>query len=246
MERKDFIKTTLGLGLGIIATSNPFKAFGNNDYLVPDEMLPINGKYELPKLNYAYNALEPYIDAQTMEIHYTKHHQAYITKLNEGLSKDPNAIQKSLESLFLDLDKQSKELIPVLRNHGGGHWNHSFFWEQLKVGTAVGPNFQALAIKSFGSIEMFWNTFTKMASSIFGSGWCWVILQNGQLKIVNTPNQENPLMNAPKAAKDKIKIVIGLDVWEHAYYLKYQNKRVDYINSFWNVINWEVVENRII
>lgn len=245
MERKEFLKTSLGLGFGIFAGANFLKAKNTNDYLVPDELKPINGKYELLKLAYAYNALEPFIDAQTMEIHHTKHHQAYISKLNEGLSKEPAALQKSLEDLFLDLDKQSKELIPVLRNHGGGHWNHSFFWEQLKIGTSMGDNFKALAIKSFGSVEMFQNTFNKMALSIFGSGWCWVILQNNQLKIVNSPNQENPLMNAPKESQNKIKILFGIDVWEHAYYLKYQNKRTDYVSAFWNVLNWDVVEKRI-
>jgi superoxide dismutase, Fe-Mn family len=246
MERKEFLRTAFGLSVGLIATGKVLKANQPNDYLVPDEIRPVNGKYELPKLPYAYNALEPYIDAQTMEIHHTKHHQAYITKLNEGLAKEPAALNKSLEELFLDLDKQSKDLIPVLRNHGGGHWNHSFFWEHLKVGTSVGDNFKALAIKSFGSIENFWATYTKMATSIFGSGWCWVILQNNQLKIVNTPNQENPLMNASKEPQNKMKILIGLDVWEHAYYLKYQNRRADYVNSFWNIINWDVVEKRII
>lgn len=246
MERKDFLKTTLGLGLGFIATANKLQALSTNDYLVPDEIKPINGKYELPKLGYDYNALEPYIDAQTMEVHHTKHHQAYITKLNEGLDKSPEALKKSLEELFLNLDKQSKELIPVIRNHGGGHWNHSFFWEQLKTGTSIGKNFEALAIKSFGSVDMFWSTFSKMSLSIFGSGWCWVILQNNQLKIVNTPNQENPLMNAPKESQNKIKVILGLDVWEHAYYLKYQNKRAEYVSNFWNVINWDIIEKRII
>lgn len=193
--------------------------------------------FELPKLKYSYDALEPYIDAKTMEIHHTKHHQAYIDKLNkaiEGTEWEGKSIEEILASVS-GLDR-------VIRNNAGGHWNHSFFWEILGP-NSVSPEGELLEMinKSFGSFEEFKNKFTESATTLFGSGWVWLIVQNGELKIIQTPLQDNPLMDD---AKEKGAPILGLDVWEHAYYLKHQNKRADYITAFWNVVNWEEVSRR--
>ncbi len=199
-------------------------------------------KYELPKLPYGYDALEPYIDAKTMEIHYTKHHQTYVTKLNEALGKHPEIADKPLEELLGDLDAVSEDIRTAVRNHGGGHSNHSFFW------TIMGANMPnvgkepvgavADAIKStFGDVAKFKEEFTKAATGVFGSGWVWLVMDpgSGKLLVTSTPNQDSPISKHQKP-------VLALDVWEHAYYLKYQNKRPDYIEAWWNVVNWEAVE----
>jgi len=197
-------------------------------------------KYELPKLPYNYEALEPYIDARTMEIHYTKHHQTYVTKLNEALDKHPEMADKPLEELLANLDAVPEDIRTAVRNHGGGHSNHSFFW------TIMGPNMPNLgktpsdgisdAINAtFGDFTKFKEEFAKAAAGVFGSGWAWLVVDaDGKLVITSTPNQDSPIMKHQKT-------VLGLDVWEHAYYLKYQNKRPDYIDAWWNVVNWKVV-----
>jgi Fe-Mn family superoxide dismutase len=193
--------------------------------------------FTLPQLKYGYDALEPHIDAATMEIHHTKHHQAYIDKLNKAIEGTEWA-GKSLEEILMNVSKLER----LVRNNAGGHWNHNFFW------TVLGPNggepsgeLLEMINKSFGSFEEFKTKFNESATTLFGSGWVWLIVQDGNLKIIQTPLQDNPLMDD---AKEKGIPILGLDVWEHAYYLKYQNKRLDYIAAWWNVINWGEVERR--
>lgn len=192
-------------------------------------------KFELPQLPYSYDALEPYIDKMTMEIHHTKHHNAYVTNLNkavEGTEFDG----KSLEEMFKMISK-----VPVaVRNNGGGHWNHSLFWTLMKQNGGGNPTGKvADAITSaFGSFDEFKNKFNTAATTRFGSGWAWLLVQDGKLVVSSTPNQDNPLMDV---ADVKGTPILGLDVWEHAYYLKYQNRRPEYIDNWWNVVNWDKV-----
>ncbi|MCK6612522.1 MAG: superoxide dismutase [Bacteroidia bacterium] len=237
-NRRNFIKTAAVLGL--TGMSNPMDLFAANPELSQkSDIKPVNGKYELPALGYAYQALEPHIDAKTMEIHHTKHHQAYINKLNEALEKEPQLKSMPLETMLRDLRALPDSVRSVVRNHGGGHWNHSFFWTLLKTGTKPSPALTNMLTNSFGTVDNFKKEFEKAGTGLFGSGWVWVINQMGTLKIVTTPNQDNPLMDL---AEVKGKPVMGCDVWEHAYYLKYQNKRADYLTAFWNVLNWDQVE----
>ncbi|MBC7381879.1 MAG: superoxide dismutase [Bacteroidia bacterium] len=211
----------------------------------PEGIKPVNGKYSLPALGYAYNALEPFIDARTMEIHHTKHHQAYINKLNEAMEKEPSLKNMELEEILMNIQAQPESVRSVLRNHGGGHWNHSYFWTLLKTNTQMGPKFTKLVNNSFGSTEAFKKEFEKQAMRVFGSGWAWVLDQNGKLIIITTPNQDNPMMEMGVSPDQKGKPLLGIDIWEHAYYLKYQNKRADYVNAFWSVLNWDQVEQNI-
>ncbi|MDX9845574.1 MAG: superoxide dismutase [Tenuifilaceae bacterium] len=194
--------------------------------------------FELPKLPYSYNALEPYIDAQTMEIHYTKHHGAYTTNLNKAIEGTALAGQ-SIEAIMQNISQH-----PVaVRNNGGGFYNHNLFWSIMSPNGGGLPqgNIAKAIDKSFGSFEAFKEKFASAATTRFGSGWAWLVLKEGELQISSTPNQDNPLMDV---AEVKGFPVLGLDVWEHAYYLKYQNRRPEYIDNFWNVINWSEVENR--
>jgi len=191
-------------------------------------------KYILPTLGYEYNALEPCIDAKTMEVHYTKHHQTYIDKLNAALEKHPEMSDRPLEELLADLNSVPEDIRTAVRNHGGGHMNHSFFWPLLKINNGALPS-GALADtlnKTFGSFDTFKEQFTTAATNLFGSGWVWLVHDNSSVHIMVTPLQDNPVMTG-------LKPILGLDVWEHAYYLKYQNKRPDYIAAFWNIINWD-------
>ncbi len=194
--------------------------------------------FELPKLPYAYDALEPHIDAQTMEIHHSKHHGGYVSKLNAALEGKPEA-NSSLE----DLMKKAGSLGTGVRNNGGGHYNHSLFWSVLSGDGGGQPSGElASAIDSaFGSFDKFKEEFANAAATRFGSGWAWLIVADGQLKVTSTPNQDNPVMDV---AEVKGTPILGLDVWEHAYYLKYQNKRPEYISSFWNVVNWDAVAEK--
>lgn len=195
--------------------------------------------FELPKLAYEYVALEPHIDALTMEIHHSKHHAAYVVNLNNAI-KDTPADKLSLEAILKDVSKYSV----AVRNNAGGHYNHSLFWELIAPGGSNKPSdkLEAAIVGAFGSFDKFKELFSQAALSRFGSGWAWLIKkENGELAVVSTPNQDNPLMDV---AESKGFPILGLDVWEHAYYLKYQNRRADYIASFWNIVNWDVVEKR--
>jgi len=197
--------------------------------------------FTLPALPYAYDALEPHIDARTMEIHHTKHHQAYVNNLNAALEKAPQLEGKSLDDLMRNISSVPETVRTAVRNNGGGHWNHSMFWELM--GAKQGGEQRgriADAIRSyFGDFNKFKEQFAAAATGRFGSGWAWLIDDgNGKLSITSTPNQDNPLMEGKKA-------ILGLDVWEHAYYLKYQNKRPDYIAAWWNVVNWDAVAKKL-
>lgn len=195
-------------------------------------------KFELPQLPYAYNALEPYIDARTMEIHYTKHHAGYVSKLNAAV-EGTELEGKSFEELFASVSKYS----PAVRNNGGGAYNHDLFWTIMGPNKGGEPSGElAEAINSaFGSFEKFKDEFANAAATRFGSGWAWLVVSNGKLVVTSTPNQDNPLMDI---AEVKGTPILGIDVWEHAYYLNYQNRRPDYISAFFNVINWDEVASR--
>jgi Fe-Mn family superoxide dismutase len=194
--------------------------------------------FELPKLSYAYEALEPNIDARTMEIHHTKHHQAYINNLNAALTGSADE-GKSIEQLMANISKQSM----AVRNNGGGHYNHSLFWGIMGPnagGTPTGELADAIN-QAFGSFDKFKEDFAKAGATRFGSGWAWLVKHDGKLVVTSTPNQDNPLMDI---ADVKGMPILGLDVWEHAYYLHYQNRRPDYITAWWNTVNWNVVADR--
>jgi superoxide dismutase, Fe-Mn family len=195
--------------------------------------------YELPQLPYAYDALEPHIDKETMNIHHTKHHNTYITNVNAALEGNADLASKSVEELVANLDAVPEAIRTAVRNNGGGHANHSLFWTILSPnggGEPTGELGEAINAK-FGSYENFKAEFAKAATTRFGSGWAWLVVNNGELEVTSTPNQDSPLMEGKTP-------VLGLDVWEHAYYLNYQNRRPDYISSFWNVVNWDEVTNR--
>jgi superoxide dismutase, Fe-Mn family len=194
--------------------------------------------YELPKLSYAYDALEPFIDARTMEIHHTKHHQAYITNLNAALEKHPE-LATPLETLLADLSLVPADIRTAVQNNGGGHFNHTFFWTLLKVNNGQVPTGKlAQAIETtFGSFQGFKDAFGNAAKTRFGSGWAWLIVAKDKtLKVLSTPNQDTPLAEGTP--------ILGLDVWEHAYYLNYQNRRPDYVSAFFSVVNWDEVASR--
>ena len=195
--------------------------------------------YELPKLTYSYDSLEPHIDAQTMEIHYNKHHQGYVNKLNTALENHSELQDKPLEDLLWTLDSVPEEIRKAVRNNGGGHLNHSLFWKIMSPDGGGEPQGElAEAInKDLGSFNQFKEDFTNTAATVFGSGWAWLVKDgSGKLLVKSTSNQDSPVMEG-------LTPLLGLDVWEHAYYLKYQNKRPDYIGAFWNVVNWEEVSN---
>jgi len=190
--------------------------------------------FTLPPLPYAYDALEPAIDKETMTFHHDKHHQAYVDNLNKAVDADPALQGKSLEELFKTISKAPK----AVRNNGGGHWNHSLFWELLAPQGETGEPSAELAAaidRDLGGMDKFKEAFNAAGAGQFGSGWAWLIVQDGKLKVTSTPNQDNPLMDV---ADEKGAVVLAADVWEHAYYLKYQNRRPDYLKAFWTVVNW--------
>jgi Fe-Mn family superoxide dismutase len=196
--------------------------------------------HSLPPLPYAFNALEPHIDAKTMEIHHGKHHQAYVTNLNAALDKHPELQSKSIEDLLKGINSVPEDIRTAVRNNGGGHANHTMFWEIMGPGGGGAPSGKvADAINSaFGGFDKLKEEFKKAAVGRFGSGWAWVIDNGGKLVVESTANQDSPLMEGKKA-------VFGIDVWEHAYYLNYQNRRPDYVDAWWNVVNWAAINKRL-
>lgn len=194
--------------------------------------------FQLPTLKYDYKALEPYIDALTMEIHHTKHHGAYTNNLNAAI-EGTSLSSLSIEDILKDISKHS----PAVRNNGGGYYNHNLFWETMSPNGGGEPKGELLKsiIKNFGSFAEFKEKFNSAATTRFGSGWAWLVLSNSELKVFSTPNQDNPLMDVSEIKGFPL---LGLDVWEHAYYLKYQNRRPEYIQNFWNVVDWNYVEKR--
>jgi Fe-Mn family superoxide dismutase len=195
--------------------------------------------FELPKLNYDYTALEPHIDARTMEIHHTKHHNGYTTKLNAAIEGTENA-NSSIEEILSNISKMS----PAIRNNGGGYYNHCLFWEIMSPNGGGKPSGELASLidSSFGSFEGFKDAFSNAAATQFGSGWAWLCYENGKLVVCSTPNQDNPLMDDAGCSG---KPILGIDVWEHAYYLNYQNRRPDYIEAFFNVIDWNIVTEKL-
>ena len=224
--RRDFLKKSAVLALAGAALRIP----GSD--LIADGFTPAATPFTLPPLPYAAEALEPFIDTQTMTIHHGKHHKAYVDNLNKAMA-DSKSPASSLESLMANMSKQSM----AVRNNGGGHYNHSLFWKLMTPAGGGEPTGKvAEAINgAFGSFTSFKEKFASAAMSRFGSGWAWLVVNNGKLEIGSTPNQDNPLMDL---SDFKGKPLLALDVWEHAYYLKYQNKRAEYVNAFWNVVNW--------
>ncbi|AFN75594.1 Superoxide dismutase [Melioribacter roseus P3M-2] len=235
MERRKFL-SALGI-FSLTPIINKFDNFSNNN-IINNRSKNIMSKFELPALPYAFDALEPYIDARTMEIHHDKHHAGYVNNLNKAV-EGTEYEGKSLEELFKTVSK-----LPVaIRNNGGGHYNHSMFWQIMgpnKGGEPTGALADAIN-GTFDSFEKFKETFNNAAATRFGSGWAWLVLSNGKLVVTSTPNQDNPLMDVAEVQGFP---VMGLDVWEHAYYLKYQNRRPEYITNWWNVVNWDEVAKR--
>ena len=235
MKRSGFLQKTFGLvGAGLL-----FPKFMNaSGKQFQDEIVIENAPFSFPNLGYDYKALEPNIDALTMEIHHSRHHKAYVDNLNKAV-QNTDLANKSLEEILMTISKA-----PVaVRNNGGGHWNHSFFWKVIGPSTGSKPskNLNDQIVKDFGSFENLKTEFNKAAMSRFGSGWAWLVFKEGKLLIGSTANQDNPLMDVTDVKGTPI---LALDVWEHAYYLKYQNKRVDYVNAFWNIINWDFVSSQ--
>lgn len=198
--------------------------------------------YTLPELGYSYDALEPHFDKETMEIHHSKHHQAYVNNAN-GLLEGTEWADKPVTDVIANLDKLPEDKKTGVRNNAGGHANHSLFWTILKTGTTLQGTLKEAIEKDFGSVDAFKEQFEKAAAGRFGSGWAWLVLDGDTLKVVSTANQDSPLMGEAVAGC-KGTPIIGLDVWEHAYYLQYQNKRPDYIKAFWNVVNWDEAQKR--
>lgn len=239
-------KATVLVGLTVVfMLFASFKLFTNTELQTNNietnktEIVMTNVTHTLPALSYAYNALEPHIDARTMEIHHTKHHQAYINNLNNAI-EGTDLAGKPLEEIFATMSKHSM----AVRNNGGGHWNHAMFWNMMSPNGGGKPSGKLLSAieQKFTSFEKFQDEFNKAGATRFGSGWAWLIVDsNGELQVTSTPNQDNPLMDV---AEVKGTPILGIDVWEHAYYLQYQNRRPDYMKAFWNVINWAEVEKR--
>jgi len=234
LNRRHFIKLGTLAASATMLSSNAFAA----------EVAPA----VLTDLPYPFAALEPHIDAKTMEIHHGKHHAGYIKNLNAALEKDAALAKKSIDELLADLPAISDEALrTTLRNNGGGHWNHDFFWKTLTPASESGEPSAKLAAaieESFGSMEEFKKAFGAAAAKQFGSGWAWLIVQDGKLKITGTANQDNPAMKGLVPDADLGTPILGLDVWEHAYYLNYQNRRPDYVTAWWNIANWKVISER--
>ena len=233
MNRRQAIKTT---ALASAALATLPGAIAQTNSTAPAAP---SGVFELPPLTYAYDALEPHIDARTMEIHHDRHHAAYVANLNKAVANHPELTGKSVEELLKDLNSVPENIRTAVRNNGGGHYNHSLFWQMMKKdggGEPTGDLAKAIDA-SFGNFGAIKDKFTEASTKIFGSGWAWLVADGGKLNIVSTPNQDTPMSTGQNP-------LLGLDVWEHAYYLKHQNKRVDYIAAWWNVVNWDYVSER--
>jgi len=236
MTRRQAIKTT---ALASAALATLPGAIAQTNSTAPAAAATPSGPFTLPPLAYAYDALEPHIDAQTMQIHHDKHHAAYVANLNKAIAEFPDLGSKPVEDLLKDLNAVPEKIRTAVRNNGGGHYNHSLFWQMMKKGGGGEPAGDlAKAIDTaFGSFSTFKDNFSKAALGQFGSGWAWLAFDGKQLRIEPTPNQDTVLSLGGTQ-------LLGLDVWEHAYYLKYQNKRADYIAAWWNVVNWDFVADR--
>jgi Fe-Mn family superoxide dismutase len=233
LSRKSFVKSAALLAGATLLNAEKTEAKINN------VLAQFNNDFMLMPLGYSFDALEPFIDKQTMEIHYTKHHNAYVTKLNKAKAKITSWKFKNIEDVLGNLNAIPNDLKAAVRNNAGGHYNHTLFWSLLITNTQPSEKTLKAISENFESLENFKQQFSKAAMGTFGSGWVWLIKQDGKLKIVSTPNQDNPLMKG--IIQDLGTPIIALDVWEHAYYLKYQNKRVDYVTAFWSVLNWDKV-----
>ncbi len=239
MEKRSFLKSVSALGLfSIIHKPSLIKSERMDDNKIEPFFAP-GDSYTLPPLDYAFSALEPHIDTKTMEIHHDRHHNAYITNLNKELSTNKTAAAMTLEQLFAKISKQPA----AIRNNGGGHYNHSLFWKLLSAESSMPAGELAIAINSsFKDLAGLKEAMNKAGAGRFGSGWAWLVSdKKGKLSVGSTPNQDNPLMDI---AEIKGFPILGIDVWEHAYYLKYQNKRADYLTAIWNVINWDEAGRR--
>lgn len=231
LSRRDVIKA-LGAGVALVGLGA-----GATGTAQAQAAAPASGPYTLPKLAYAYGALEPHFDAATMEIHHSRHHQAYITNANNALKDYPALQALSPAELVANLDRAPEAIRTTLRNNAGGHVNHTFFWEIIGPAASSGAPTPELARgleQAFGSFDGFKTRFAQTAASTFGSGWAWLVVKDGRLAVLSTPNQDSPLMQGAKP-------LLGVDIWEHAYYLKYQNRRADYVTAFWNVVQWSRV-----
>lgn len=248
-NRRNFLKKSALLGLAGLTTN----LLSEEKLSVLNDIAQKSGeaiKYSLPALPYGFDALEPFIDKQTMEFHHNKHHQAYVDKLNKAIETEKLQWNDSIDNLCKTVSTFDKENKNGIRNNAGGHYNHSLFWKLMKSNPESKPNLPEGKLleainKDFKTFDDFKKEFGEKSLKIFGSGWCWLIEQNGKLKITTTPNQDNPLMGS-SVVTEVGKPVLALDVWEHAYYLKYQNKRVDYISNWWNVVNWNEANSNYI
>ncbi len=238
VTRRDVLKT-LGAGAALATLASTGHAASGRTVQAVSGVTP--QPFVLPKLGYAYDALEPHIDARTMEIHHGKHHQAYITNANTALAGQPTLQGLTAEAILRDLSKVPEAARPVLRNNIGGHVNHAFFWQMVGPGGggAPGARVGAALTKQFGSVDAFKAQFADAAAKRFGSGWAWLVVKEGSLAITSTANQDSPLSEGATP-------LLGLDVWEHAYYLKYQNRRADYVGAFWDVVVWARVEANLV
>jgi Fe-Mn family superoxide dismutase len=231
MTRREALKAAAFVSAGAFMTSVP-RAFAQ-------AAASPTGPYTVPPLPYPFDALEPHIDPRTMEIHHDKHHAAYVTNLNKAIAEAPDLGKKPVEELLKDLNAVPEKIRTAVRNQGGGHYNHSLFWQMMTKGGGGQPKGELSSAidKSFGSFSGFKDKFTEAATKVFGSGWAWLTVDGGALKIEATPNQDSPISRGMQP-------LLGIDVWEHAYYLKYQNRRPEYIAAWFNVINWDFVSDR--
>lgn len=245
-SRRDFIRKSALSAIGFAFINK--EIFANSETTSPavlDMYLGKGDAFTQKPLPYDFGALEPYIDKMTMEIHYTKHHAGYVKKLNEAVAATPELQGKSLSDILMHISTLPDAMRAKVRNNAGGHWNHSFFWETLIPGSAktiTRDDLRTALMSKYNSMENFQEEFNKAAAGVFGSGWAWLVKDaKGNLDIIGTPNQDNPLMDI---SEKNGKPLLGVDVWEHAYYLKYQNRRSDYLSAFWNIINWDTVSQR--